>query len=62
MSDEPPIERWWCPQREAARLLGVHPVTVRQMIRDGSLPTVQVGRRRVVRLADIDAIKAGRAS
>ena len=33
---------------EVARLLGVHPLTVRRAVELGQLPAVEVGRRRLV--------------
>lgn len=34
--------------REASAALGLHPNTVRSLVRDGTLACVQVGRRRVL--------------
>jgi excisionase family DNA binding protein len=35
----------WLQVKEVARLLDVHPITVRRMIRQGRLPAVQLGGR-----------------
>ncbi len=46
---------------ESARRLGVAPLTVRRRIRAGTLPAIRLGRRWLVRQADLDAA-AGRAN
>jgi excisionase family DNA binding protein len=43
---------------DAARYLGVHPQTIRAMIRDGRLAAARVGDRIRVRRADLDALFA----
>jgi excisionase family DNA binding protein len=58
----PNHERWWVTQKVAAERLGVTTPTVRRMIADGDLPTVRVGRRRVVRVVDLDRIISGQAA
>jgi excisionase family DNA binding protein len=40
---------------EAARQLGVHPLTIRRLFNRGELPTVRVGRRRLIPQEAIDA-------
>ena len=41
---------------EAARQLGCGKAKVYELIRTGELPSVKIGRRRVVRWADVDAL------
>jgi excisionase family DNA binding protein len=48
--------RWWLTQTEAADALGVSRWTIQRMLRDGSLPHAVVGRSRVIRKADIEAL------
>lgn len=47
---------------EVAQQLRVHPITVRRMIKDGSLPAVKIGRNYRIRAEDRDALLAGEAS
>lgn len=46
----PTAEPDWLTMAEVARLLTIHPVTARRMVREGRfpLPTLKVGRKRVV--------------
>lgn len=60
MARKPSANRWWLYQYEAAARLRVHPQTLRNMIRRGDLATVKVGSRNVIRIADVEAIEAGR--
>lgn len=53
-------EEPFCTQSEAARRLGIDRKTLGRMIRDGQLDTVRIGRRQVVRRADIDNLLQGR--
>jgi excisionase family DNA binding protein len=43
---------------ETARALGVGRTSVKGFIRDGKLPVVRLGRRTLVRPADLDALVA----
>lgn len=56
------LPRWWATRREAGRLLGVSPDTITRMVKAGQLPTVRIGRRDVIRLADIEALRDGEAA
>ena len=38
---------------EAARLIGLSPITLRRRAKNGSLPLVRLGRRTLVRLDDL---------
>ena len=40
---------------EAAKKLGVSPGRVRQLVVDGRLPVVRIGRDNLIRLADLEA-------
>ena len=42
--------------REAAEALGVHPDTISNWVRDGKLRAVKIGRRVLIRVADIEAM------
>jgi excisionase family DNA binding protein len=44
--------------RAAALLLGLSGRSVRRFRKDGTLPTVQAGRRRLIRLTDVEAFVA----
>ena len=46
---------------EAARELGCGKAKVYELIRTGELPSAKIGRRRVVRWADVDALLVRRA-
>lgn len=39
----------------AADLIGVHPETVARLCRRGEMPHLKIGRRTIIRLADLDA-------
>jgi len=54
-----PGDRLLLPIGEAARLLGIGRTKIYALIADGSIPTVRVGRRRLVRRADLDVFVAG---
>jgi excisionase family DNA binding protein len=45
---------------DAARVLRVHPWTVRQAIRSGELPSVRIGRCLRIKAADLDAFVLSR--
>ena len=47
---------------ETARQLGCGKAKVYELIRTGELPSVKIGRRRVVRWADVDALLIRRAA
>ena len=42
---------------EAAKKLGVSPGRVRQLVVDGRLPVVRIGRDNLIRLADLELVK-----
>jgi len=42
---------------EAAKKLGVSPGRVRQLVVDGRLPVVKIGRDNLIRLADLELVK-----
>lgn len=44
---------------EAARRLGIHPVSVARLIREGRLPAEKVGKTWVVTEADLEAFARG---
>lgn len=50
-------DRTWLDVAEAARVLGVHPATIRRAVRRGTLPSKRVGRCLRVRIEpfDVDA-------
>jgi len=50
-------ERWWCTQQEAARRLGVTEHMIRSMILRGQLHPVRVGGRKLLRWAEVDAVR-----
>jgi excisionase family DNA binding protein len=56
MKNTPPLPR---PEplsvglTEAARIVGLSPATLRRRNKDGMLPMVRVGHRRLVRIADL---------
>lgn len=41
---------------EVAKVLGIHPHTVRSLIKSGRLPALRTGQRFRVRRSDIDAL------
>jgi excisionase family DNA binding protein len=43
---------------EAAELLGVVPLTIRRLIKNGKLRAVHVGRRVMIRVCDLEAFLA----
>jgi len=48
---------------EAARIVGLSPATLRRRNKDGMLPMVRVGGRRLIRLADLRRlVQAGEPS
>lgn len=49
---------WWLSLGDAAHAIGVSRNTLRTMIRLGQLPTIRIGRRTVVRVVDLERIKA----
>jgi excisionase family DNA binding protein len=46
---------------DTAGMLGVAPLTIRRMIRDGKLPRIKVGSRTVIPIAAIDRLLNGEA-
>lgn len=60
MSETATPERWWVTKAEAAGRLGISRETFRRMLADGELETVRIGRRDVIRLADIERLIDGR--
>lgn len=56
-----PIERPTLSVAETADLLGISRWLVQQAVRDGSLPSVRVGRRILVPRVQLDAFLAGRS-
>jgi excisionase family DNA binding protein len=42
------VERIAIPLAEAARLLGVHPMTLRRVIYRGELPVIRLGRKLLI--------------
>ncbi len=56
-----PIERPTLSVAETADLLGISRWLVQQAVRDGSLPSVRVGRRILVPRVQLDALLAGRS-
>lgn len=59
-SSTPPV-RLALSMREAAQVAGLGFTTIRRVVQEGQLPTVRVGRRRLVRVSDLDAWLAERA-
>jgi excisionase family DNA binding protein len=59
MSPDDAEGRWWVHQSKAAAMLGIGRRTLRRMITDGALETVRIGKRDVIRLADIEALRDG---
>ena len=53
-SSTPPV-RLALSIREAAQVAGLGYTTLRRVVCEGQLPTVRVGRRRLVRVEDLDA-------
>lgn len=51
---------WWPDAGEA--LGGISRTTTYQLIKSGELPSVTIGRRRFVAVADLDAFVEGRRS
>lgn len=62
MTTSQPVERLTYTAAEAAEALGVHPDTIRSMVRDGRLPTIDTGTKRVIipRWAIDELVNAGR--
>ncbi len=56
-----PTERPTLSVAETADLLGISRWLVQQAVRDGSLPSVRVGRRILVPRVQLDALLAGRS-
>ena len=48
-------ERWTFGINETAKLLGVAPITVRRLIYANQIPIVRVGRRVLIKKADLDS-------
>lgn len=46
--------------QEVARLLGVHPLTIRRAVELGQLPAVKVGRRRLIPRQALDDLLSAR--
>lgn len=57
----PPAVRLALSIREAAEVTGLGYTTLRKVVREGQLPTVRVGRRRLVRFEDLESWLAGQA-
>jgi excisionase family DNA binding protein len=57
--DEPPPVRVLYPLREIQQKLGVSRSTVYQLLSDGQLPSVKIGRRRFVTAAALTAYIEG---
>lgn len=57
-----PTERPALSVAETAELLGISRWLVQQAVRDGSLPSVRVGRRILIPKVQLDAWLAGQAS
>jgi len=53
MSNQSSTEKWVVSIREAAQLCSVSEITIRRLIRGGTLPRVRVGRRVLVRIEDL---------
>ena len=53
-SSTPPV-RLALSMREAAQVAGLGFTTIRRVVQEGQLPTVRVGRRRLVRVSDLEA-------
>jgi excisionase family DNA binding protein len=49
-----PLERKAVNIADAARMLGLHPHTVRAMVEDGRLYSVRVGKRWLIPIREID--------
>lgn len=54
-----PLEPLAVPLPEAARLLSISLRKVYYLIDDGTLPSIKLGKRRLVRLADLRTFLAG---
>jgi excisionase family DNA binding protein len=57
-----PTERPTLSVAETADLLGISRWLVQQAVRDGSLPSMRVGRRILIPKVQLDALLAGAAS
>jgi excisionase family DNA binding protein len=57
-----PTERPTLSVAETADLLGISRWLVQQAVRDGSLPSMRVGRRILIPKVQLDALLAGTAS
>lgn len=45
--------------KTAGQMLGISEVTTYRMVKDGTLPSVRVGRRILIRVADLEAFAGG---
>ncbi|HOK32540.1 MAG TPA: helix-turn-helix domain-containing protein [Limnochordia bacterium] len=50
------------PTREAARYLGLSPITMRRLAKRGELPHVRVGKALLFRVVDLDAFLEARTT
>lgn len=57
-----PVDRPTLSVTETADLLGISRWLVQQAVRDGSLPSVRVGRRILIPRVQLDALLAGRSA
>lgn len=57
-----PTERPALSVAETAELLGISRWLVQQAVRDGSLPSVRVGRRILIPKVQLDALLAGQSA
>jgi len=57
---EPPAIAVSVPR--AARVIGISPSNAWARVKSGELPSFRVGRRRLVRVSDLEAFAAGRTA
>jgi excisionase family DNA binding protein len=55
------VSRFALSLREVAEATGLGTTTLRRVVQRGELPTVRVGRRRLVRVEDVEAWLAKRS-
>ena len=42
------------PSVEAAKILGIHPMAIQRLLRDGKIPAVKMANRWLLRRADVE--------
>ena len=49
----PPIDTF-IPSMEAAKILGIHPMAIQRLLRDGKIPAVKMANRWLLRRKDVE--------